>query len=70
MCIAVTGQVIEKDGNRGKVNVRGNTIAVELGIVNADIGDYVLVHAGCAIAIVSQAENDELDGFYREMLHE
>lgn len=66
MCVAVSGQLIEKDGYRGKVNVRGNTVSVELGIVDAEIGDYVLVHAGCAIARVSHDESDELNALLQE----
>ena len=56
MCIAVSGRLIEKWENSGKVEIRGNVIDVALGIVDADVGDYVLVHAGCAIAKVTSAE--------------
>jgi hydrogenase expression/formation protein HypC len=66
MCVAVSGKLIEKDGVRGKVNVRGNVIAVELGIVDAEVGDYVLVHAGCAITRMSRAQSDELDALLEE----
>ena len=67
MCIAVSGRLIEKWENSGKVEIRGNVIDVALGIVDADVGDYVLVHAGCAIAKVTSAENDELDALLREI---
>lgn len=69
MCIAVTGKLIAKDGTTGRVSVRGNVITTELGLVDAEIGDYVLVHAGCAIAKISQAENDELEALAWEMQH-
>jgi hydrogenase expression/formation protein HypC len=59
MCVAVSGLLIQKQGNTGKVDIRGNVIAVELGIVDAQVGEYVLVHAGCAIAKVTRAESDE-----------
>ena len=67
MCVAVSGKLIEKEDGRGKVDVRGNVIAVELGIVDAEVGDYVLVHAGIAIAKVSRAESDELESLLREV---
>ncbi len=67
MCIAVSGRLIEKREDSGKVEIRGNVIDVALGIVDADVGDYVLVHAGCAIAKVTSAENDELDALLREI---
>lgn len=60
MCIAVPGRVIEIDGTQGKVDVSGNVLSVELGIVNAVIGDYVLIHAGCAISVIRQGEAEEL----------
>jgi len=67
MCVAVSGKLIEKNGNNGRVSIRGNIIAVELGIVDAEVGDYVLVHAGCAITKVSQSDSDELDELLREI---
>ena len=60
MCIAVPGKLIEMDGSCGKADIKGNVIPVELGIVQAKIGDYVLVHAGCAISVVDQSEAEEL----------
>ncbi len=60
MCIAVPGKLIEKDGARGQCDVRGNIISVELGLVDCAPGDYLLVHAGCAIQRVNQAEAEEL----------
>ncbi len=62
MCIATPGKVIEIADNRGKVDIRGNILPVELGLVHARVGDYVLVHAGCAIAVVKQSEAEELSG--------
>lgn len=67
MCVAVSGLLIDKQGTVGRVNIRGNVIAVELGIVDAQVGEYVLVHAGCAIAKVSRTESDELDSLLREI---
>ena len=67
MCVAVSGLLIEKQGGAGRVNIRGNILAVELGIVDAQVGDYVLVHAGIAIAKVSRAESDELESLLREV---
>jgi len=64
MCIAVPGKLIAIEGDRGKVDIRGNILPVALGIVQAQIGDYLLVHAGCAIAVVNQTEAEELDELY------
>lgn len=67
MCIAVAGMVIEKEGNKGKVNVRGNILNAELALVNAQVGDYVLLHAGCAISRVNKSEVEELDELFEQM---
>ncbi len=60
MCIAVPGKLIGKEGSQGQVDIRGNLLPVELGLVEAQLGDYLLVHAGCAIAVVNQTEAEEL----------
>ena len=61
MCIAVPGKIIEIDGTTGRIDVRGNLLSVELGIVEAVVGDYVLVHAGCAISVIKQSEAEEIE---------
>lgn len=65
MCIAVPGKLIEKQETRGKVDVRGNILSVELGIVDAVIGDYLLIHAGCAISVLSRNEAEELEELFQ-----
>ena len=60
MCIAVSGKLIEIDGHIGKADIRGNILPVELGIVRANVGDYVLIHAGCAISVLNKSEAEEL----------
>ncbi|NLV59106.1 MAG: HypC/HybG/HupF family hydrogenase formation chaperone [Clostridiales bacterium] len=60
MCIAVPGRLISREGDQGRCDVRGNVVLVELGLVDADIGDYLLIHAGCAIQKVEQEEAREI----------
>ena len=67
MCIAVAGRVVEKNSNKGKVDVRGNILSAELSLVDAQVGDYVLLHAGCAISLVTKSEVEELDELFSEM---
>ncbi len=67
MCIAVAGMVVEKDGTKGKVNVRGNLLSAELSLVDANVGDYVLLHAGCAISRIQKSEVEELDELFGQM---
>lgn len=60
MCIAIPGKLIEKTDSTGKVYFNGNILTVELGLINANIGDFLLVHAGCAISVLSKDEANEL----------
>jgi len=67
MCVAVTGQVIEINGNYAKVDVMGNICNVYASLVNPRIGDYLLIHAGCAIETVKPELNNELNSLYKEL---
>ena len=64
MCVAIPGKLIETDGSRGRVDIRGNILPVELGLVNASVGDWLLIHAGCAISVVDRTEAEELDALF------
>lgn len=57
MCIAIPAKVIEIYENEslvdfGKIKKRVNTFFIE----NIKLGDYVLIHAGCAIEKISEKE--------------
>jgi len=64
MCIAVSGKISEIDGTRAKVDVLGNIFDVNVKLVNAKLGDYVLVHAGCAIEVIDEDKSKELNEIY------
>jgi len=60
MCIAVPAKIIEKHGTHGNVDFGDGTCRdVNLMLVDADVGDYVLVHAGFAIEKVSTEGAEE-----------
>lgn len=67
MCVALPGKVIEIDGIMGKVDFNGNIVDVNLGVVQAEVGDYVLVHAGCAIEVMKKDLAEELLSIFSEM---
>ena len=60
MCIAIPGKVLEVDGSTAKVDFQGNLVDVTLGLVDAKPGQYVLVHAGCAIQVMEKEQADEI----------
>ncbi len=67
MCVAVPGKVVEITGNTGKVDFGGNLVDVNLGLVDAEVGDYVLVHAGCALEVVDEEQANELIKLFQEL---
>ena len=56
MCVAYPGRVVSITGTHGMVDFSGTEVPVNLSMVPAKIGDYVLVHAGMAIQIVEKKE--------------
>lgn len=50
MCVAVPVEIIEIMGNKAIINYGGVKSKVDISLVeDLNIGDYVLIHAGCAI---------------------
>jgi len=60
MCIAIPGRVVSLEAPLAKVDFSGNLVDVNVGLVEPKIGDYVLVHAGCAIEVMSRDKALEL----------
>lgn len=67
MCVATVGLIESIDGRIASVNIKNNILKVDIGIVDAKVGDYILVHAGCAIEVVNQELADEIDSLYDEI---
>jgi len=67
MCVATVGLIESIDGRIASVNIKNNILRVDIGIVDAKVGDYVLVHAGCAIEVVNRELADEIDSLYDEI---
>ena len=68
MCLAIPAQITEiKEGASAEVDILGvkRTIAIDL-TPSAQIGDYVLVHAGFSIEIVSEEEAQKTLDLIRE----
>jgi len=67
MCVAVPGKVISIHENTAKVDFDGSTVPVNIGAICAVPGDYVLVHAGCAIAVLGCDQAQELLDIFAEL---
>ena len=67
MCIAIPGKVTEIHENKARVDFNGNLVDVNIGLVEPKIGQYVLVHAGCAIEVMEQDQARELIELFGEL---
>jgi len=56
MCLAVPGLIEDIDGDQAEVNFGGVTREANISLVDADIGDYIIVHAGYAIERLEEEE--------------
>ncbi|EOR26676.1 hydrogenase assembly chaperone HypC/HupF [Clostridium sartagoforme AAU1] len=62
MCLAIPGQIVEISEATAKVNIMGMKSEVNIQIIEeAQIGDYVLIHAGCAIQKIDIEYFEELN---------
>ncbi|MEM2272919.1 MAG: HypC/HybG/HupF family hydrogenase formation chaperone, partial [Candidatus Bathyarchaeia archaeon] len=60
MCLAVPARIIEINGDLAKVDFGGGVIReANVSLVDAKVGDYVLVHAGYAIQVLEKEEAEE-----------
>jgi hydrogenase expression/formation protein HypC len=71
LCLAIPAKVLEVKGNVAKVDF-GQGVAREVNImlVEAKVGDYVLVHAGYAIEKLDQKAAEESLNTWREILEQ
>jgi hydrogenase expression/formation protein HypC len=60
MCVAVPGKIIQIKGDYAKVNIMDNITDANIKLVDAKIGDYVLIHAGCVIDVLKEDVAEEI----------
>ena len=67
MCIAIPGRVTEVQGDTASVDFNGNLVNVNIGLVDARPGQYVLVHAGCAIEVMEKDKAQEIIDLFADI---
>jgi hydrogenase expression/formation protein HypC len=68
MCLAVPGKIVTKEEAVGVVDVRGNRLRAGLALVpEAEVGDWVLVHAGFAITTITPQDAAETNALLDQM---
>jgi hydrogenase expression/formation protein HypC len=71
VCLAIPAKVLEVKGNIAKVDF-GQGVAREVNVmlVDAEVGEYVLVHAGYAIEKLDQKAAQESLDTWRQVLEQ
>lgn len=60
MCLAIPMRIAEIDGVMAVTELHGVTRRASIMLVpQAQVGDYILVHAGCAITVLDETEAQE-----------
>jgi hydrogenase expression/formation protein HypC len=73
MCLAVPGEILAIDGadpllRKARVRFGGIVKEVSLALLpKAEVGQYVLVHAGVGIAVVNEAEAEKTFEYLAEL---
>ena len=67
MCVAIPGRVDSIEGNIAKVDFSGNMVNVNIGLVEPKVGQYVLVHAGCAIEVMEKEKAQEIIDLFADL---
>jgi hydrogenase expression/formation protein HypC len=69
MCLAIPARVVRVDGGKAQVDFgEGVLREVNVTLVNAKVGDYVLVHAGYAIQLMDEKDALETLSLWNEIL--
>ncbi|MBE0512821.1 HypC/HybG/HupF family hydrogenase formation chaperone [Candidatus Bathyarchaeota archaeon] len=69
MCLAIPAKVLEVQGDVAKVDFGQEVVRdVNVMLVEAPVGEYVLVHAGYAIHVVDQEAAEETLRLWEEIL--
>jgi hydrogenase expression/formation protein HypC len=68
MCLAVPAEIKSIDGHFADVDYGGVSRKANISLVDAKVGDYVIVHAGYAIQVMDKAEAEKTLDIFRQML--
>jgi hydrogenase expression/formation protein HypC len=69
MCLAIPGKIMSIKGDKAQVDFGEHVLReVNITLVNARTGDYVLVHAGYAIQVLDEKEAQETLDLWNQIL--
>jgi hydrogenase expression/formation protein HypC len=69
MCLAIPAKVVSVEKNTARVDFgEGVLREINVTLVDAKVGDYVLVHAGYAIQVLDEKEAQETIQLWNQIL--
>jgi len=68
MCLAVPAEVKSIEGHTATVDYGGVSRKANISLVEARVGDFVIVHAGYAIQVMDREEAEKTLEIFKEML--
>ena len=68
MCLAISGKVIAINGETGDIDFGGVIKHTNLSMVDANVGDWVVIHAGFAIEVMDEEDAQETIRLWNEVL--
>jgi hydrogenase assembly chaperone HypC/HupF len=68
MCLSIPAKIVSIDGCMAEVSAGGAIFKAGLHMIeNAEVGDYILLHAGFAIQKISEKEAEETLRLFEEI---
>lgn len=70
MCLAIPGRIVKIEGEHALIDYGGINREANISLVDVNVGDYVIVHAGFAIQKLNEKEAVETLKIWNELLNE
>jgi hydrogenase expression/formation protein HypC len=68
MCLAVPAEIKSIEGHFAMVDYGGVSRKANISLVDAKVGEYVIVHAGYAIQVLDKNEAEKTLEIFKQML--
>ncbi|MDO5852979.1 MAG: HypC/HybG/HupF family hydrogenase formation chaperone [Thermoplasmata archaeon] len=68
MCLAIPGKIVSIEGDMGDVDFGGVIRKANLSMVDAEVGEWAVVHAGFAIQVMDEEDAQETIRLWNEVL--
>ncbi|MBN1109476.1 MAG: HypC/HybG/HupF family hydrogenase formation chaperone [Methanomassiliicoccales archaeon] len=68
MCLAMPAKILSIEGDQAEVDFGGAIRRTNVSMVEAEVGDYVIIHAGFAIQKIDEEEAMETLRLWNEFL--